>query len=160
MENNTLVLNYCLQLQNVYEGPVWYGESYLEKFRTITEKDAFTKPSENIHSIAEQVSHCIYWRKSLIHVLDGNGYIHTVENPENWRHNDQLKQEGWDHLKKELEKTQSNLLEKLRQLSDSDLEKEYKEGRALNYFVSGVIQHDVYHLGQIGVVNRIIKPII
>jgi hypothetical protein len=42
-------------------------------------------------------------------------------------------------------------------MNDNFLESEYKEGRSFDYIVEGIIHHDIYHLGQIGLVISLLN---
>ena len=61
--------NYITSFQHLYESGAWFGETFQEKLKDITEKQAFTRPAPDLHSIAELVAHCICWRKHLVNNL-------------------------------------------------------------------------------------------
>lgn len=147
---------YVTQFNRLYKGPAWFGESYLEKFNNITEHQAFIKPVKDVHSIAQLISHCIYWRRALIHVLEGNPYEHSVTAPENWVRNDRLQDTGWLQLQEDLRTTQNIIISKIKDLQNEDLDYEFREGSSVADLITGVIQHDIYHLGQLGLVQKMI----
>jgi uncharacterized damage-inducible protein DinB len=146
------------QLEQLYHGGSWQGESFMGKLRDVDEAIAFTAPLRGVHSIAEIIWHCIYWRTVLIKRLDGNDrYRDETVDTLNFLPLEVLKTKGWDALKRELEETQTVLIGILNAYNDNFLKKEYQSGYTYNHHVEGIIQHDVYHLGQIGFLKRILS---
>ncbi|HEY0897984.1 MAG TPA: DinB family protein, partial [Sphingobacteriaceae bacterium] len=150
--------NQLNELVALYNGNNWLDESYCNKLSTITEVEAFSKPFAYLHSIAEVVSHVIEWRKELLMRFKFGDPAHlTMDSPDNWISNDILRNEGWKQLQDRLADTQKELLNCLKPKCDRDLTAEWHPGYTYNYLLNGLIQHDLYHLGQIGLIYRIIS---
>jgi uncharacterized damage-inducible protein DinB len=153
----SLVKNYIKQLKELYNGPTWLDENFETKLQQVDDEVAFTKPDGYIHSIAEVVSHVIEWRRELAERLAyGRRAKLTMESPNNWIPNQQLKKDGWKKLKTDLDNTQKELLAILEQKDDQFLETSWWGKVSYNDFVLGLIHHDVYHLGQIGLIFKMV----
>lgn len=149
---------YILQLEQLYHGGSWQAESFTEKLKGIDEATAFAAPVPGVHSVGEVIWHCIYWRTVLIKRFQGNHTYReeTMQNL-NFVPADELKKKGWETLKAEFEKSQGELIGLLRANNDSFLLEEYQPGYSYDHHLEGIVQHDIYHLGQIGLILRILK---
>ena len=86
----------------------------------------------------------------------------TDDCEENWLNNDKLKVIGWDRIKSSYNKTQSDLIELLKSKKGDFLTEEYYDTDFKGYFtynwlLNGILQHDAYHLGQIGIIIKYLK---
>lgn len=144
--------------KNVIEGENWYGENFRNKIDGLTETQAFERPVARVHTVAELVSHLTAWRCSNIGKLKGQPTGLTMESPENWKDNELLKQEGWEPLKKAFYKTAEELVRLMEERDDAFLEETYNgndhDWRSL---FEGLIQHDIYHLGQIAITIKLME---
>ncbi len=106
------------------------------------------------HNIAELVHHMTAWRIFGIKKLEGDE-TYDVSPEENFVKIDNLDKEGWEVLKQNLEKSQNRLLELFKENEDSVLEK-IVSPRSYNFYVlfQGILQHDIYHLGQIVLLKK------
>ena len=148
---------YKRQLEQLYNCDPWFVDSFLGKLNNINDQNAFVRPTGNLHTIAELVAHCFYWRSALIDSLKGNVYRYSMESPNNWRSNEELKAEGWNSLFKNLDNSQAVLLKLLDSFNEEDLQKEFRPNARITDLINGIIQHDIYHLGQIGLTIKLIK---
>lgn len=155
---NTRIKYYMRQLTEVYEGGNWNDESYLGKLKSMSEKTAFLQPYPGSHSAAEILWHCIYWRTVIIKRLQGdNEFQKRTEKDQNFLPLQELKKKGLSGLRSELNKTQEELTSILNTKTDDFLDAEYTPELTNEYNIEGIIQHDHYHLGQIGLIASILK---
>lgn len=153
--SNHKVKEYLRQLNQLYDGGSWQAESISAKLRSITAVEAFRQPSPGIHSVAEIVWHCIYWRNVFLKRVDGDqSYRDRTMEALNFLPLNELEQKGWPELMTELQQTQSDILHVLRSKRDLFLEEEYQPGYTFDFLVEGLVQHDIYHLGQIGLIIK------
>lgn len=151
-------MNYHTSFQQLYDKGAWFGDTYMEKLEDVTEKEAFTPPVRGVHTIAEIVSHVIYWRTPIIKKLRGEKeYTASVENPDNWVPLEKLKSKGWKKLLHEFEASQNELVALLKSAKPEFFEGEYSSGNSWDYVTEGIVQHDVYHLGQLGLIKKMIR---
>lgn len=156
--NKQMSSTYINQFKQVYEKGAWFGDTYLEKLKDVTEQEAFTQPLEGFHSIAELVAHVTYWRLPIVRKLKGDkNYQGLNESPDNWPELTSLKAKGWKTILKEFDESQQQLVKLLSEAKPAFFEEEYAPGSSWTYITEGIIQHDVYHLGQIGLVKKIIR---
>lgn len=142
-------LLFVKRLEEIYSGEPWFGESILAKLKDVTEASAFTQPKAGEHAIAELVAHMIFWRKAALQKLMGNdAAAYTMQHPDNWPTLAALKKNGWKKLTESLRETQEALLR--------ELHKNHPLTDDLAAQVNGTIEHDIYHLGQVAIVKKLI----
>ncbi|MEI9918809.1 MAG: DinB family protein [Bacteroidota bacterium] len=130
----------------------------MEKLDDVTEKEAFTPPMEGVHTIAELIAHIIYWRSPIIKRLNGDkDYVGKMDSPDNWPTLEKLKLKGWKELLKEFSESQKQILQLLSKAKPGFYEEDYKPGNSWDYVIEGIVQHDVYHLGQLALVKKMIR---
>jgi len=154
--NNT-IHNLTRQLAETMDGEPWIDETYTKKITSLAESQVFTRPRPDVHSVAELVSHILEWRYSVLSILKGGTRTITMDSPSNWKDNDTLRKEGWAALKEKLYKSQQDIIMFLEQQDDDYLRQVDKEGHSYLYYVEGLIHHDMYHLGQIGLVLKMLS---
>ena len=156
--SNERMKNYIRQFEQLCEGGNWNDESYAEKLEDIDAQKAFTQPAPGNHSVAEIVWHVIYWRTVLIKRIQGDsGFRERTLDNQNFLPLKTLKEKGWDNLLVELKQSQEMLITLLNEKDDKFLYEEFSGRDNFDYYVEGLIHHDNYHLGQIGLVISILK---
>ncbi|SNZ00354.1 DinB family protein [Flagellimonas pacifica] len=157
-----LIDNVIQQLEDVQKGKLWIGSSFDSKLNQVNEKLVFTRPIENLHSIAEIISHLTLWRKeAILKIRTGKG-SKTDDCEENWLTNDKLKLLGWHCIKSEYDKTLTELIDLLKLKEDSFLNElyydtDFKANYKYSFVVNGMLHHDIYHLGQLGLVIKFLQ---
>ena len=122
----------------------------------------FTRPIKGMHSIAEIISHLTLWRQeTILKIRTGRG-SKTDDCPENWLSNEQLLLKGWPSILSEYQNSLKTIIEMLSSKSDDFLEKEYydtdfKGFYPYSFIIDGMLHHDLYHLGQLGIVIKYLK---
>ena len=148
------------QLEEVFEGQPWFGPSLVDSLEKISVGFWNQKFKNQKHSIAELVWHMIDWRQFVIEKLKDNvSYSIEMNSEADWRknasvHNDQDKK----NLIQALIQSQEEIIRLLDGKPDSWLQefvsgKDYKN----EYMIQGLVQHDIYHLGQINLLYSLIK---
>lgn len=150
------------QLDRVFRGDPWYGPSVRAVLADVTAGEARSRPLPAAHSIWELVLHMTGWkdevRQRLAGVPAGNpaaGDWPAV--PDGEVH--------WSTAVAALEATHDKLLAALRAVADEVLEgpvvdqRDPALGTGLTQWqtLRGILQHDVYHLGQISLLKRAIR---
>lgn len=140
--------DFISELKATYEGEPWFGESFQTKMNGITEAQAMKQPKSGEHSIAQVVSHMEFWRRAVLSKIQGgNGAQFTGDNPENWPSTELLKKKGWDAIRTSFSTTHAALIASLQ---SNDLPPN------LAGELAGTMQHDVYHIGQIGFIKKLL----
>lgn len=155
----TNVSYFCQQFRHTYEGEPWYGDSLRHKLASVSAGEAFALPARGVHSIAQLVAHMLAWRRLLVERLKGNGDFRIESDSVlDWPPTATLQTKGWANLLAEFEEHQAELLRLLEAETDELLERPLPDGRpSFRLLLDGVVQHDVYHIGQIGVVLCLLR---
>ena len=148
---------YVNELQSVNEGDLWINEHFRKKLESVSNLTVFKSPLPGYNSVAQILAHLTVWRLSNYSILQGGKRTLTMESPENWPSNDQLRKKGWTTLVKEFYESQDMLIDFLKSKDDSFLTQAAAgTGKPYEYYIRGLIHHDMYHLGQIGLVIKLI----
>ena len=159
---NTIIQHTIRQLLDIQKGKLWMGSSYDRKLNAIDNHSVFKRPIENLHSVAEIISHITFWRKQAIVKIKAGTGGKTDDCEENWLSNEQLKEIGWKNLKLEYDKSLSELIELLHTKHDEFLDQKYydtdfKGDYSYRFLIDGMLHHDIYHLGQLGIIIKYLK---
>lgn len=139
----------------------WAGDAYSSKIDSLTEHEAFRRPVPGVHTVAELLSHVLAWRRDSMAKISGIGPSPLgMDSYEDWIPNEDLMEKGWEHLKQEFYASVNTLCELLAERDDSFLLGRPKgDERSYGFILDGLINHDIYHLGQIGMVLKLIRSL-
>jgi uncharacterized damage-inducible protein DinB len=140
-------------LRRAYEGKAWHGPSLREILDTVTAEQAARKPLAQAHSIWELVLHISAWESAVLKSLEGE---YTEEPDEgDWPAVEETSDEAWQQTLSALESKHMKLRDAVARLEDERLNEPMAEGKPSPYFMlHGVIQHTLYHAGQIALLKR------
>jgi len=139
-------------LETVFRGDAWHGPSVLEILNSLPPKVVDQKQGFSKRTIAELVYHLVAWRKFIIEKLNDNIHYSLDTEKDNWGTPQITSQENWLPLMKLFKETQSQLVSLLEEKNDDLLNKRVP-GEDYDFYklLTGMIQHDTYHLGMIWV---------
>lgn len=146
-------------LNKVFNGAPWYGISVAKKLRHIDWEVVNIMPNGYSKSIATVVKHMVNWRVFALNKLRGDiDFDIEIDSAQDWPRITITSEVEWQELKSELWKTQEGLITALAN-SDRGFLKKLVPGRAYDfeYLIEGIVQHDIYHLGQIGTIYAMVK---
>lgn len=138
------------------------GDTFDKKISSITEEEAFLRPVPNLHSAAELIAHLTAWRKdAVLKINQGKGRLMS-SNPLNWPSVHALKEVGWYKIIHDYRNSLTQLVELLQTKNDSFLSDQYEDQDfgghySHSFMLEGLLHHDLYHLGQLGIVIKLIK---
>lgn len=145
------------QLKEIQEGSRWFDQCFKEKVGTLSEEDAFTRPIPELHSVAEHISHILAWRKECLLRFTGQR-TDLMNSPDDWKDNAALRQFGWAALLEQFFESTETLIYALDGKDDTYLETMFQDtDYNFHYIIEGIIQHDLYHLGQIGITIKLLQ---
>lgn len=140
-----------------YNGDPWFGDNYTRIISDITAEEALALPG-NQHSIARILWHMVKWRKALAERLRGNlDFRADVSDTDNWRDISTIDATSWEEAKKQFDALQSVIVSELRMRNDVFLDEEFLPGKKYRWLTIGVLQHDLYHLGQIALLKSLLR---
>lgn len=154
---NTRLQDLIADLQLVFSDQPWYGDGVLQKLSTINATEAAYIPDHTGRSICQIVRHMIAWRRFAIERANNNpDFRIEVGGPQDWPV--AAGAEDWSRTMDQLGQSQTELLEILRSKDDAWLSSRVPGSKFnFGFLMRGVVQHDVYHLGQIGLVLRMVR---
>lgn len=143
------------QLKRAYEGNAWHGPSVREVLEDVTAAQAHARPLANGHTIYELVRHIAVWEDVGRRRLQGDPADVEISSPEDWPPPGDTSEEAWEQAKALLHRGHQALVETTANVRESRLEKPVYEGKSSVYVtLHGVIQHDLYHAGQIAILKK------
>lgn len=144
-------------LKEVLSGNPWYGKSALTLFDEIDPALVHHKPNDQSHSLIELLYHMVTWAAFTQHRLmkDRQMDSDTVEALD-WRAIDQAIH-TWKNGMAQFTEATHTIIRLLEASSDQLLEEkvDYREYN-FRHLLNGLIQHNIYHLGQIAYVNKLL----
>jgi len=143
----------------VYEGEPWYGPGFLKVINDISPEEAYWKVQPDAHSIIEIVHHILAYRIYMVRQISGDhDFRIKLNSPEDWTKYDTPDPEKWKEFKKMLQENQEELIRILEKEEEAFLEKptviKYRSNGELIYYV---LEHDIYHLGQISLLKSLCR---
>lgn len=139
-------------LETVFRGDAWHGPSVMEIMQSLPAEVVDKKNDVSKYTIAELVYHMYAWRVFIIEKLDDNIHFKLESHEDNWGSKEDVSSGNWSKLLEKLKKSQNDIVERLNTMDDSILEKRVA-GEHYDFYtlLTGLIQHDTYHLGMIWV---------
>ena len=137
------------QLQRSYTGTAWHGPSIQELLAGLTAEQALARPVADAHSIWELTMHIGVWMSAARRRLGGDPAKLTPQ--EDWPLIDGGSPTAWQQTLDALEQEHGRLKAAICSLPESSL-KDSVPGK--QHLLHGVIQHNLYHAGQIAVLKR------
>ena len=154
MEETRRILD---QLKRAYDGEAWHGPPLRTILADVTAAQAAAHPLPKAHSIWELVLHIAAWEKAAWNVLEG---IPINVPPEaNFPPVSDTSEAAWHEALATLEATHHALRAAIDRITDDDLKTlvdNEDTGRRYSIYIllHGVIQHDLYHAGQIVMLKK------
>ncbi len=160
MEPKEEILRIVDLLNDSYESEeAWFGNSIVESLRDVTPKMAEMRINPNTHSIAEIAYHMTTWRIFVVRKLQGDAEFDIKTKDKDWKKFQVVDDFEWEAIQMELSLSQEELVTEIQKIADDTFLEKYVPSRDYSYYtlIHGVIQHDIYHVGQIGLIKKILK---
>lgn len=139
-------------LDIVFRGDAWHGPSVMEFINSMPQNVVDVRKEYSKHTICQIIFHLGVWRKFVLEKLNGNIRFDLVSEEDNYGKEEQITKTNWPTLVEQLKANQDELMNRLEDFDD-DLLVKLVPGQDYNYYklLTGLIQHDTYHLGMIWV---------
>lgn len=145
-------------LENTLDGTPWYGRPVYAILREIDPGIAYQKPSADSHSLAELLYHMLTWAEFTLKRLerDHSQDLAAFEKLD-WRPIDPAFH-NWDEGLAALIATHQQIIALLH-TKDEFFLSETVDYRQYNFrfLLNGLIQHNIYHLGQIAYAVKLLS---
>src|SRR4030095_7099453 len=143
------------QLKRAFEGTAWHGPSVSEVLAGVTAEQAAAHPVAGAHSIWELALHIATWERAGRRRLQEWVPV-EVADAEDWPAVEDTSDAAWKTTLEELRRNHEALRAAIRELDESRLEEIVPGTEYSIYFLlHGVIQHDLYHAGQIAMLKKL-----
>jgi len=142
------------QMQRAYAGEAWHGPALHELLEGLSAEQALSRPFPHVHSIWELVVHLTVWKSIVRRRLLGE-VVAAVPPHEDWPPVHDPSASAWAAAQQKLLEAHRDLLTAVA-LSPETRLNETVPGQTISIYVMlhGVIQHDLYHAGQIAILRR------
>jgi len=142
------------QMTRAFEANAWHGPAVLEVLEAVSAEQAARRPIAAAHSIWELVLHMTTWKDVVVRRLGGDPVKEVPPEVDFPRVTD-TGAPAWTTALHGLSATHRRLLAALRTVRDDQLDQPSPGYRLSRYvLLQGVIQHDLYHAGQIAILRK------
>lgn len=139
--------------ESAYNGSPWIDISLVPVLEKIDAAQASKKIARGWNSIWEIVNHIISWRNNVLKRIQGeiiktpaNNYFVPVKDTSDT---------AWQETLEKLAASQQAWIAALKKFDEKNFEKIYPNNNLTYYeHIHGIIQHDIYHLGQIVLLTK------
>jgi len=148
------------QLEREHAGDPWHGSPLSAILNGVTWQQAASKPIAEAHSIWELVLHIAGWKNETRRRLSGA----PAGEPEHgdWPAVGEASAERWAEAVEQLELAHRLLVSAVKDFPEPDLyvptndSRNRELGVGVTYYelLHGIVQHDVYHAGQIAILKK------
>ena len=138
------------QLNRSFGGEAWHGPALRNLLDGVTDEQAKSHPVRGAHSILELVVHVGNWNDAIARRIEGT----VVESSEvdDWADVSKI---AWKAAVEKLERAQSRLSDAVARLGTEELEQPVAGTKRSKFSeIAGVLQHAVYHSGQIALLKK------
>ncbi|HVO80517.1 MAG TPA: DinB family protein [Terriglobales bacterium] len=144
------------QIRRAFEGDAWHGDSVLELLRGVNASTAAARPIKNAHTIWELVLHIAAWDDAVVRRTGGTAV--TLSDKQNFPPVEDTSDAAWRRAVEHLKLTHEELVKAVAAFPDARLE-EQVPGKTQSYYnfyymFSGIVQHELYHAGQIALLKK------
>jgi uncharacterized damage-inducible protein DinB len=144
------------QIRRAFDGDAWHGDSVVEILDGVNAKMAEGHPIKNAHSIWELVLHVAAWDGAVLKRTRGTAV--ELRDEENFPPVKDTSEAAWANAIEHTKRTHSELVQAVAAFPDSRLQ-EQVPGKTESYYnffymFSGIVQHELYHAGQIALLKK------
>lgn len=153
------------ELRRSLYGPAWHGPALIESLRDTTYEEAIVHPVGEAHSVAEIAVHCAAWLEEVARRLDGSAPRMPARG--DWCDANGFSRADWEQAQRDVETAGETLDRLLAELPPDRLLAVCGEnathdaplGSNVRFaaMINGVIQHNVYHAGQVVMLTKALR---
>lgn len=157
---NKEIISVILSFETILSGQPWFGRSVYEILDETDGSKAFIKPNDTEHSLAELLWHMNTWADfTWKRIQKDDSYDLTTAEQLDWRTLDP-KLHSWKKGVKEFKSLHASIIKELKEKEYGFLdEKVDYRNYNFRFLLNGLIQHTIYHLGQIAYLGKMLAAI-
>jgi uncharacterized damage-inducible protein DinB len=154
---NREILLIAEKIKDTHQGDPWFGRNVQSILSEINEDMAFRKISGQ-HSILELLWHMITWKEFTVSRLREDDKNMTYFESIDWRELDHSNRSLWQQGLERFNEIHNELVTLVQQQKDEILSRTINE-RTYDFrkLLYGIIEHDIYHLGQIAYIKKLLS---
>jgi len=146
------------QLRRAFSGEAWHGDSLLEVLQGVTAAQAAARPIKNAHSIWELVLHITAWDGACRRRMQGK--TASLKAEQNFPPVKDTSEAAWQGALQHGKDVHEDLVQAVAQFPESRL-REKVPGKKPDYhnfyyMLHGLVQHELYHTGQIALLKKLV----
>ena len=141
------------QLNRAFVGEAWHGPAVIEILERVTAQQAVGYPLAGGHSIWELALHLAAWMRAVLRRLEGDPA--QLTDAENFPAVTDSSEQAWEEARESIKQAHAELRSAILLLDNSRLDEPIIENMSSIYVtLHGVIQHSLYHAGQIAILKK------
>jgi len=146
------------QLQRAFRGPAWHGDSLLEILEGVTAAQACARPIKHAHTIWELLLHVTAWDCAVRRRLAGEPV--SLEGDKNFPPVMDTSEAAWRRALEHAKRAHDDLVTAVASFPDERLgdkvpgKSSEPDWYNFYYMLQGVVQHELYHAGQIALLKK------
>jgi uncharacterized damage-inducible protein DinB len=144
------------QIRRAFDGDAWHGDSVVEILRGVNAKMAEAHPIKNAHSIWELLLHIAAWDGAVLTRIAGIA-AQPIDD-QNFPPVKETSEAAWHTAIERAKHIHNELVQAVAAFPYSRLQ-EQVPGKTQSYYnffymFSGIVQHELYHAGQIALLKK------
>ena len=145
------------QLNHTYRGPSWHGPTLVELLGDVTAQEALARPVPQCHTIWELVLHAAAWKTAVRKRVDGEPV--QLDGTDDWPPVAGDSERAWRDALADLDGAHVALEARVRTLNDAALDGPSPTDKGVSIYATlhGIIQHDIYHAGQVALLKKALR---
>ncbi len=145
------------QIRRAFEGEAWHGDSVLEILSGVNAGSAGARPIESAHTIWELVLHIAAWDDAVVRRIGGE--VVNLPDKENFPPVEDTSEGAWRRAVEHLKATHERLVKAVAEFPDARLHEQVQGKSSQPYYTffymfAGIVQHELYHAGQIVMLKK------
>ena len=155
---NSESLRIADQLRKAFTGDAWHGPPLRNALAGISPEQARIRPLPSAHTIWELVLHIELWTRVALEATQGIPMPKLYGTEKDWNTAADGNEAAWTRATENLFQTCEQLAQAIEGFDDSRL-KDTVPGRRYDfyYLFHGIVQHSLYHGGQIAMLKRAVS---
>jgi uncharacterized damage-inducible protein DinB len=149
------------QLRRAFAGNAWHGPNIQELLKDVTNEQANARPITAVHSIWELTLHIEVWVRAATASIQGKpipAYVENMRPEDNWPVIRDTSVGGWNQTRRNVLRSAEELASAIEKFGDERLG-ETVPGRDYDFtqLFHGIVQHSLYHAGQIAILKKTLQ---
>ncbi len=144
------------QISRGFDGDAWHGDPLMKILDGVSARQAAAHSINDAHSIWEIVNHISAWRPAIVTRLSGKAA--ELKGKDDWPPVTDTSDAAWRNCLSDLRQRHNALMQAVRAFPENKLNQNAPNRDHSNYvMLQGIVQHDLYHAGQIAILKKAAK---